>query len=302
LINSSPYFSVVIATYNRAKLLKNTIASIRNQTFDQFELLIVDDGSTDSTGGIVKEMATQDNRIRYLHQENAERGAARNNGYRNSAGMFVVFFDSDDFMTPEYLQELHDLTVNNPGYTLYAGKHVFEENGKTVLSSVSTYPPKAYGIELVLDGNPIGTLFCVRRGNGFIPFPENRELAAMEDWMCLVYNLRNSKLLLGDFVGCRVNNHDERSMNFNQPIIKKRLLACNELLQTMEFSEQERSTMLTFTYHFCAIHAYLDLNRKQALHFLKKAMATGGMKKQFLITFAKIVVGKNTINQIKKLK
>ena len=75
------FFSIIIPTYDRASFITKTINSVLSSEFTDFEIIVVDDGSTDNTSEIVS--AIQDNRIKYIYQENKERGAARNNGIFN---------------------------------------------------------------------------------------------------------------------------------------------------------------------------------------------------------------------------
>ncbi len=100
------FFSIIIPTYNRANLLPETIRSVQNQTFEDWECIVVDDGSTDHTKQVVEEIIKSDPRIKYIYQENAERSAARNNGIRNSSGVYICFLDSDDHFLPNHLCDL----------------------------------------------------------------------------------------------------------------------------------------------------------------------------------------------------
>ena len=97
-------FSVILPTYNRVKFIKNAINSVLNQTFIDFELIIIDDGSTDNTLEIVTNI--NDSRIKYHYQENSERSAARNKGIDNASGTWICFLDSDDEYQPNHLWEL----------------------------------------------------------------------------------------------------------------------------------------------------------------------------------------------------
>ncbi len=97
-----PIFSVIIPTYNRAHLVTRSIQSVLNQTFSQFELIVVDDGSTDNTDAEVKSI--KDIRIRYIYQENRGRSAARNTGVTHAKGLYITFLDSDDEALPEWLE------------------------------------------------------------------------------------------------------------------------------------------------------------------------------------------------------
>lgn len=99
----SPLVSVIIPAYNAERFISETIESVVNQTFSDFELLIVDDGSTDNQKKIIKEFAASDNRIRYIHQLNEGVSAARNNGFKNSCGQFIAFLDADDVWLPDNL-------------------------------------------------------------------------------------------------------------------------------------------------------------------------------------------------------
>lgn len=99
-----PYFSIIIPAYNRAHILPKAIDSVINQIFDNWELIIVDDGSKDNTKEVV--LAINDKRIHYIYQNNAERSAARNNGISNANGRYICFLDSDDWYEPYHLEIL----------------------------------------------------------------------------------------------------------------------------------------------------------------------------------------------------
>src|SRR5690606_9562343 len=107
-----------LPTYNRAHMLNTTIQSVIGQTLDNWELIVIDDGSIDNTEEMVK--GIEDNRIRYIYQENAERCAARNNGIENAKGEFICFIDSDDQYTPFHLEKLNEVILkNNKSKALY---------------------------------------------------------------------------------------------------------------------------------------------------------------------------------------
>ena len=103
---SKPTVSVIIPTYNRAHLLKRTIKSVLNQTFQDFELLLVDDGSTDNTKELVYDFVRNDSRIKYIWQENSG-GPAKpiNTGINQSNGVYITILGSDDEILPEKLEK-----------------------------------------------------------------------------------------------------------------------------------------------------------------------------------------------------
>jgi glycosyltransferase involved in cell wall biosynthesis len=101
-----PFFSIIIPTYNRANIIRETIQSVCEQTFENWEIIIVDDGSTDNTSQVIKQISESNPRIRYIFQKNAERSVARNNGAEHANGQFLLFLDSDDKYAPEHLEKL----------------------------------------------------------------------------------------------------------------------------------------------------------------------------------------------------
>ena len=95
--------TVVIPTYNRANIIINTIKSVLSQTYQNFEILVIDDGSTDNTKEVV--LGISDNRIKYFYQENAGAQAARNAGLRNAKGKFISFLDCADEWFPSFIEK-----------------------------------------------------------------------------------------------------------------------------------------------------------------------------------------------------
>jgi glycosyltransferase involved in cell wall biosynthesis len=109
----SPFFSIIMPTYNRASFLKRSIQSVIAQSFSDWELIIVDDGSTDGTMEILQEYKKGDTRISFIFQENLKASIARNNGINHAKGKYICFLDSDDSYKPEHLAVLHDALVSS---------------------------------------------------------------------------------------------------------------------------------------------------------------------------------------------
>lgn len=99
-----PFISVIVPAYNAEKTINSTLSDLRNQTYEDFEIVIVDDGSTDSTAEIVDRYAEIDNRVRVIHQENGGSSNARNNGTKAAVGSYVTYVDSDDRVEKNYLE------------------------------------------------------------------------------------------------------------------------------------------------------------------------------------------------------
>lgn len=101
---SRPFFSIIIPAYNRAGLISETLDSILTQSFRSFELIVVDDGSTDQTSDI---LSSYQGRITAIRQENKGAEAARHNGFTHAQGEYIVLFDSDDILLPGALDVYH---------------------------------------------------------------------------------------------------------------------------------------------------------------------------------------------------
>jgi glycosyltransferase involved in cell wall biosynthesis len=110
----APFFSVVIPTFNRAEFICETLATVFQQTFQDFEIIVVDNASTDNTYELIRPLIIE-GRIKYFkHDQNYERAKSRNTGQENATGTFVTFLDSDDFMYPNQLRDAYDFAMANP--------------------------------------------------------------------------------------------------------------------------------------------------------------------------------------------
>ncbi|GAH83893.1 unnamed protein product, partial [marine sediment metagenome] len=106
--------SVIIPTYNRADMVGRAIQSVINQTYQDFEIIIIDDASTDNTREVAREFQEREKRIKYFkHEINKGGGAARNTGIKNSKGEYIAFLDSDDEWYPEKLEKQIEIFNKN---------------------------------------------------------------------------------------------------------------------------------------------------------------------------------------------
>lgn len=100
------FFSLIVPVYNAEKYLKTCIESVLNQDFCDFELLLIDDGSTDNSGNICNYYVKNDKRIKVIHKENGGVSSARNVGLNNSSGKYIMFIDSDDYIAKNCLSKI----------------------------------------------------------------------------------------------------------------------------------------------------------------------------------------------------
>lgn len=108
-----PVFSIIIPSYKSDKFIKQCISSVLHQTFDSFEIIIIDDGSPDQTGEICLRIAADYPYVRYIYQEHQGAGAARNKGLRVANGEYVLFLDADDYwVNRDLLKEIYKSAGN----------------------------------------------------------------------------------------------------------------------------------------------------------------------------------------------
>lgn len=126
---SSPRISVIVPVYNVESLLSRCVDSLLKQKFTDYEVLLVDDGSTDSSGYICDEYAEKDSRIRVIHKPNGGVSETRNKGIDEAKGEWITFVDSDDYVTIDYLSDLYACTSPEIGLVVMHSKHI-KENGE----------------------------------------------------------------------------------------------------------------------------------------------------------------------------
>lgn len=132
-----PKISVVIPLYNKGFIISETLESVLVQTFTDFEIVIVNDGSTDNSFEIVSQYT--DNRIRLYNQENKGAAAARNLGIEKATGELIAFLDADDYWYPNHLEELFKLYTDLPNCGIYGSRYFMKISDKKTIKT--TYSP-----------------------------------------------------------------------------------------------------------------------------------------------------------------
>lgn len=143
--------SVVITVFNDEKFLDTSVRSIQNQTYRDWELILVDDGSTDRSGEICDEYVGKDDRIRVVHQQNLGYSGARNTGLELVTGDYVMFVDSDDWIEPDALRAAYDGIVREEAdYAIGGVNFIYytDESRKTVDHIDTGVPESAYSFHM----------------------------------------------------------------------------------------------------------------------------------------------------------
>jgi glycosyltransferase involved in cell wall biosynthesis len=208
-------FSIVIPTYNRSTLVIATINSALKQEYDDFEVLVIDDGSTDDTREVVSSIRHP--KLFYHYKQNEERGVARNFGAKQATGEYVVFLDSDDLIHPNHLSEAAKLIHDHPNAPwLYLRSRIVNQAGTVLGYSDSPQkklmPKLLYGNCLLIQG-----LFIQRAIALSLPFTPVRAAAGSEDWLLWIQLATRYKLVFSNTFTSTVLQHDNRSVVTNNP-------------------------------------------------------------------------------------
>jgi glycosyltransferase involved in cell wall biosynthesis len=212
-VNMLPVFSIVIPTYNRATLIGKTLESVFAQRFQDFEVLVVDDGSKDNTKEVVNKF--NDSRLTYFLKENGERGAARNYGAARARGQYVNFFDSDDIMCPNHLEVANTMISPAPeifhlGYDTRLGDGTLLRRSNSFRGSLN----KVILFDNVLSCNGV---FLKKEIIDEYRFCEDRDLSSSEDWELWIRLACRFKIHYLNEITTTVIDHDYRSLRTIDP-------------------------------------------------------------------------------------
>lgn len=136
----SPLISIIVPVYNIKEYLPRCVASICAQTYQNLEILLVDDGSTDGTEKLCDSLAEKDNRIRVFHKENGGSSSARNLGIANAKGSYLGFVDSDDYIEPDMYERLMQVLTEHDARMAQIGRDEVDEAGEKLVDICT--PPK----------------------------------------------------------------------------------------------------------------------------------------------------------------
>ncbi len=130
----TPLISVIVPVYNIMDCLPRCVQSLRRQTYQNLEILLVDDGSTDGTGQLCDSLAREDKRIHVLHKKNGGTSSARNLGIEWARGEFLGFVDSDDYVEPDMYMRLYQASEGRENWLVQVGRDEVDEQGRQLPS------------------------------------------------------------------------------------------------------------------------------------------------------------------------
>ena len=171
--------SIITPCYNGSKYVAETIESVLVQSYNDWEMLIVDDGSKDNSAEIIKGFAEKDSRIRLIQQPNGGSANARNHGIREAQGQYIALLDADDLWKPEFLTEQIAFMKEKQTLCVYSSYDRIDENSKECLSPLVCRPSVTYKEMLVRNyvGCLTGLYDCSKNGKIYL----HEELKSIRD-------------------------------------------------------------------------------------------------------------------------
>lgn len=286
-----PFFSIVIPTYNRANLIEKTIRSVLSQDFVDFEIIVVDDGSTDATQAVVQEI--NDPRIRYIYQENGERGKARNTGVINASGSYIFFLDSDDLIYPDHLSHAFKNLESLEFPVFFHSRYELLEGNR---SGKSTRLIKKNLLPKVQEQNQFACQFYLRKSEALLfPFSENRELKIGEDWEVILKIAQRYPLHFSNHVTAAIVVHGNRTMELasEKDILRSRDILVENLKNDSLISIKVQENVWVELTTLAALSAAIARNKKTAWSLWLKGIKKRPrhiLKRRTFAIFKKIIV------------
>ncbi|GIZ08087.1 glycosyltransferase family 2 protein [Flavobacterium sp. UMI-01] len=208
--------SIIIPTYQSEKYISATIQSVQNQIHTNWEIILVDDASTDTTMAIVKAMAKDDSRIKYieLHQ-NSGTGIARNTALNQAQGRYIAFLDADDLWKPEKLSiQLAFLNKHKVPFT-FSAYDCIDEDGNPMNKRV--VPPQKLTYRQLFFCNYIGNLTGIYDTHFFgkIPISSSRKRQDWMHWLTLLKKIKKANAVPESLAYYRVRTHSLSASKFD---------------------------------------------------------------------------------------
>jgi len=274
---NEPLFSIVIPTYNRATLLLSAVDSVLAQKFDNYEVIIVDDGSSDNTELLCKEKYGEVENVKYIRQVNSERGAARNNGLKASEGKYISYFDSDDLICKNHLSEASAFIQQKAFPEVFHLNYTIEDEEGNTIGKGPELKGSPANKELIkgnfLSCNGVFVRRDIALGN---QFNEDRELAGMEDWELWLRIASKYSIHYIDTPTSVISNHSSRSVVSGsiQSLIKrvsKLLYYILENEEVVKYFKSDINKFVSSCFTYISLHIALTYkNRYLSIKYLLK--------------------------------
>lgn len=251
-----PLVSVIMPAYNAERYIADAIKSVVSQTYANWELIVVDDGSADETANIVRRLAGADERVKYLHQENGRQGKARNTGVSNSTGPLIAFLDADDLWLSSKLESQVRALQEMKADLVYSGGFIFVDDDTD--KEAKSFPVLSGKIEgddmfdLLLLQNSIPVLSVVMRRETLLDsgsFEESLPYQGCEDYELWLKAAKHGAVFYGmPEKLVRYRRHATASTKSDSNWLKPMLRVVGRHLDAGRLSEAEKTARMKGIY------------------------------------------------------
>lgn len=260
--DSSPFFSVIVPTYNRADFIVNTLETVFKQSYKNFEIIVVDNCSTDNTKVVLNKYIKSGDIVFIQHDRNYERGKSRNTGMMNAKGDFVTFLDSDDFMYPDNLLDAKRYIEQNPEIKIFHNLYeLVDQTGALVFRY--PIPDISNPLKQISIGNFLSCIgvFINREIYQRFLFDEDTLITGSEDWDFWLRILPHFPEL-GQIkkINSGILQHPDRTVNQQdlKKISERKLLIIDKLLKDPYYKTiygKQKKRLISNIYIYVAIMA-----------------------------------------------
>jgi len=299
-MKKNPTVSVVIPTYNRAHLIGRAIQSILNQSYQDFEIIVVDDGSTDDTEGVIKEFQKRDERVRYIrHEKNKGGSAARNSGIKSVRGDYVALLDDDDEWLPEKIEKQVikiKKSLDKVG-VIYSGFfYVSDKSGKIISESVPTLRGNVYTnlLKGCILGSPTPLIrkSCFQKAGLY-----DDALSSCQDWDMWI---RLSKYYEFDFIADIVAKHHVHGAQISVDLNSK-IQARKTLIRKYQTDLSKHPSILSeHSRRLGVLYCLAEHSKEGRKYFLDSIKQNALQRKAYIHFFLSLLVPKIHRNILRK--
>lgn len=277
-MNNEILLSIIVPTYNREKLIARTIESILSQKSSSYELIIIDDGSTDFTEQVVSNYLSE--RVHYFKIENGERGRARNIGTQKAKGTYINWFDSDDILLDFHVSELEKVVLKENFPPIITFEHEIRDVNLNFISKSDFINTEK--VDLLIHGNYLACNSVIVKREIALenPFIEDRKMSASEDYELWLRLKSQFPFYHHPICTSYLIQHDERSVNTMSDSVKLELRFisfldyCCSNKQIVNYLGKELSYFKMKNYLILAVDLAYQNHKKKALKYLKTAIKT----------------------------
>ena len=302
--------SVVIPTYNRAAYLRVAIESVLNQTYRDFEIIIVDDASTDNTSEIVKVFGPK---LRYILQEKRERSAARNTGIKNALGDIIAFLDSDDMWTPQHLEScIRAFKMLPTAAVAFSGSYLINSRG-IIIGKLTFCQWRGNILKKAVSSYSFGgcnASSCLVKKDAFAQagyFDE--ELSGAEDWEMWARLAAITPFVSSNEYTAKIRFHEGKTSINAEKMAQFMTTSLNLVYQNSTIAPiiaRLRNKAFSSLYCAIAVNFYATGDMRASRAHLRKAFQAFPLivvtNKYFLYTLSRTFLGKNVSSLLRRVK